>query len=237
MDPSTPPSGEGALLLQWLKKHILSQKQKESSSLASEKRSEILTGSEVLAQATYDALALVIHNTCDKVLWVEPDFRDKIDGYNKDLIESLEKHAVFVEDMEGLVPAFQGTLHALYTAHEVGTTALNFCKYISRRGKDVYEKQLNADEKVKVVAERLLQAVAAKCAAVKKGLDDGGWMDKLLESVLPDEGERERGISADVVKAMRELVDEYFMEGWAGEVVESWKDSVVGFSLLKASSL
>lgn len=178
----------------------------------------------------------MICNACDKELWSEPDVRGKIDEYNRDLIESLEKHAVFVEGMEGLVPAFQETLHALYTAHEVGTAALNFCSYISRRGKDVFGKQANTNEKVEEVAERLLKAVAAKCVAVKKGLDDGGWMDKVLESVLPDEGVGASGMSAEILKAMRELVDENFMEGWAGEVVESWKDSVVGFSLLKASS-
>ncbi|PBP18509.1 cytoskeleton organization protein (Dec1) [Diplocarpon rosae] len=229
IDPSVSSSGEASILQQWLKQHTASQDQVSSSTAGGKD----LTQSEVLAQSTYDALSLIISTACDKPLWTQPDVKDLLDGYNKDLINSLEKHLVFADQMESIVPAFQSTLHALYTAHEVGTMAIKFCSYISRRGKDVYEKQSDANKTVAAAGQKLLQVVAAKCAAVKKGLDEGGWIDKVLGSVLPDGSDEMNEVSVDIVAALRKLVDENFMEEWAGEIVESWKDSVVGFSLLK----
>ncbi|PVH88261.1 hypothetical protein DL98DRAFT_508974 [Cadophora sp. DSE1049] len=229
IDPSTPTSGEGLILQQWLKEYLNYQKKHQSSKAGSKD----LTGPEALAKSTYDAMALIIHHACDRALWTEPDIKDKLDGYNKDLAESLEKHLVIIDRMEDLVPAFASTLHALYTAHEVGTAMVNFCGYISRKGKDIYDKQAEANKTVLDLAQRLLQATIGKCAAVKKGLDEGGWIDKVLEFVLPDEAGGEQGVSSDIVEALRELLDEGFMEQWAGEVAESWRDSVTGLSLLK----
>ncbi|CAL3964286.1 unnamed protein product [Diplocarpon coronariae] len=229
IDPSVSSSGEAFILQQWLKQHLDSKKQNLPTTVIG----KYLTQAEVLAQSTYDTLALIISTACDKGLWAKPEVKVKVDGYNKDLVKSLENNLASVEHMESIVPAFQSTLHALYTAHEVGTVAVKFCSYISRRGKDVYEKQADANKAIAAVAQQLLQTVAAKCAAVKKGLDEGGWIDRVLESVLPDENGGISELSVETVAALRKLVDENFMEEWAGEVVESWKDSVVGFSLLK----
>lgn len=195
--------------------------------------SEDLTGSEALAKSTYNVMALIIHHACDRALWTEPDIKDKLDGYNKDLAEALDKHLAIIDNMESLVPAFASTIHALYTAHEVGTAMVNFCGYISRKGKDVYDKQAEANRTILDLAQRLLQTTMGKCAAVKKGLDEGGWIDKVLECVLPDETGEQEGVSSVIVEALREHLDEGFMEQWAGEVAESWRDSVTGLSLLK----
>ncbi|KAH7364272.1 N-acetyltransferase B complex non catalytic subunit-domain-containing protein [Rhexocercosporidium sp. MPI-PUGE-AT-0058] len=233
IDPSTPTSGEGLILRQWLKQYLNSQKQQQHSSTAG---SEDLTQPEALAKSTYDAMALIIHHASDRSLWTEPDIKDKLDGYNKDLAESLEKHLALIDKMEGLVPAFESTLHALYTAHEVGTAAANFCDWFSKKGKDVYDKQAEANKSVSDLGQRLLQATIGKCAAVKKGLDEGGWIDKVLECVLPEEIDGQQGASPLIVEALRDHLDEGFMEQWAGEVAESWRDSITGLSLLKAAA-
>lgn len=232
IDPSTPTNGEGLILQQWLKQYLNSQKQQQQKP-SSKVGSEDLTRLEALAKSTYDAMALIIYHASDRALWTEPDVKDKLDGYNKDLAESLEKHLAFIDKMEDLVPAFERTLHTLYTAHEVGTAAVNLCGYLSRKGKDVYDKQADANKTVLDLGQRLLQATVGKCAAVKKGLDEGGWIDKVLESVLPEETEGQQGASVSIVEALREHLDEGFMEQWAGEVAESWRDSVTGLSLLK----
>jgi N-terminal acetyltransferase B complex non-catalytic subunit len=81
--------------------------------------------------------------------------------------------------------------------------------------------------------------VTEKCATVKKGLDEGGWIDKVLESVLPDIQEASDGENAAVapiIVTFKELIEENFMEEWAGQVVESWRDSVIGFSYIMAPS-
>lgn len=96
--------------------------------------------------------------------------------------------------------------------------------------KDIPESQAKANEKIAAVAQRLLQTVAEKSAAIKKGLDEGGLIDKMLDSVLqgPD------GADASVLGKLRDSVDESHLELWAGDVVESWRDSVAGLSYLKA---
>ena len=58
-------------------------------------------------------------------------------------------------------------------------------------------------------------------------------VDKVLEFVLPEETGEQQGVSSAIVEALREHLDDGFMEQWAGEVAESWRDSVTGFSLLK----
>ncbi|KAJ5032454.1 uncharacterized protein L3040_009058 [Drepanopeziza brunnea f. sp. 'multigermtubi'] len=222
--PSTS-SGEAALLQQWLKQYLATPTPKMGA--------KDLTVAETLAQASYDALAHVLHTAYDKELNVEPDVKGRLDGWNSDLVQALEKQLKFVHEMEGVAPPLQSTLHALYTSHEVGTAALSFSAFISRQGKNiVYEKQAEASQLVKEVAEKLLAAVEEKCRGVKRAVDEGGWIDRVLECVVPDEG----GVSKDVVKELKGLVDENFMEAWAGEVVESWKDSVVGLALLKGGS-
>lgn len=192
----------------------------------------MLTVPETLSQATFEALAHILNVVCDRDLCAEPDAEANLDGWNSDLVQSLEKHVESVEEMKGLVPALQSTLHALYTAHEVGIAVLGFCAYVARQGKNVYEKQVEANTKIKETAEKLLVVVEGKCRDVKKGVDEGGWIDRVLECVLPDEGAG----GEELVKGLKELADENFMEAWAGEVVESWKDSIVGLALLKGSS-
>lgn len=221
--------GEDALLQQWLKQHVTSQAQS-----ATESDMAALTLPESLAHSAYKLMLNIIHDACNKERWAEPDIRDKIDGYNSELMESLQTHLASIDKMSHLVPAFASTLHALYIAHEVGITVLNFCSYISKGGKDVYEKQTEANKQVRDVAQRLLQAVTAKCTVIKQGHDESGWIDRVLGSVLPEDDVD--GDSLSVEKVLKELVDDNFMEAWAGEVVESWKDSIVGLSLLKEPS-
>jgi len=100
----------------------------------------------------------------------------------------------------------------LYTAHEVAVATAKACPLLPKT---------DASHKVSELAEQLRKSVDDKVLVINTGLGEGGWIDKVLESVLPEGG------------ALQELIDENFMEGWAGEVAESWNDSVVGFSYFK----
>ena len=211
----------------WLKQYLDAQKPRQSTN----REAEGMTVSEQFVADTYYAMALILRASRDQELWTETDFQTKLDKYNKDLIESLEAQLALIEGLKEPVPALGDTLHALYTAHEAGRTILNFCKYVSKQGKPFIEKQKEANAKIDELARNLLQLVVEKCAVVKKGLDEGGWIDKLLESTLP---EAQEGGDGGVVDALRELVDENFLEEWAGEVIESWREAVVGLSYLKA---
>ncbi|TVY35438.1 N-alpha-acetyltransferase 25,NatB auxiliary subunit [Lachnellula occidentalis] len=189
----------------------------------------LLTQPEELTRQIYDAMDLIIQDACDPERWSGQKFREQLDSHNKELCESLEEQRSCVANIKGPVPALSSTLHALYTGYESGKTALKFSVYLSSKGKDVQESQAEANTKIAEVAQRLLQAVADKSLAIKKGLDEGGLIDKVLDSVLqgPD------GTDASVLGKLRDSVDESHLELWAGDVVESWRDSVAGLSYLK----
>ncbi|TVY80385.1 N-terminal acetyltransferase B complex subunit arm1 [Lachnellula suecica] len=192
----------------------------------------LLTRPEELARRSYDAMNLIIQDVCDRERWADQKFQDRLDACNKDLCESLEDQLSLLGNIKGLVPALSSTLHALYSAYEVGKTATNFANFLSSRGKEIHESQIEANKKIEEVAQRLLQFIAEKSAVIKKGLDEGGWIDKVLDSVL--QGADSNGTT--VVGDLRDLVDEAHLEIWAGDIAESWKDSVIGLSYLKATS-
>jgi N-terminal acetyltransferase B complex non-catalytic subunit len=228
LDLTPEGSGEKNMLMQWLKKCLGSQKQQKFET-------EHLTRSEDLANRTYHSMATVILEACDNERWIQPDFQEKLDSQNTLLVEYLAQHVAVVEAVQDLVPAFFSILHKLYTAHEVGRAAAHFCSFLQKQGKGVSQKQIVSNKKVKEVAHQLLQVVMEKCATVKRGLDEGGWIDKVLESVLPDVQKASDGKNAGVapiIGPFKELMEENFMEEWAGQVVESWRDSVIGFSYI-----
>ena len=225
VDPSSDVAQEKEILHVWLKQYLESQKQSPPEIFGSEG----MTRSEQLAAATYHAMALILRASHDQDLWTENDFQDTLDNYNNDLCARLEEQVALVETLKEPVPAFGSTLHVLYTVHEVGRTILNLCHYLPKQSKVFLEKQREASVKIEELAGKLLQLVVDKCTFVKKGLDEGGWIDKVLECTLPNAQEGDGAI----VSSLRELLDENFLEEWAGEVVESWRDSVIGFSYLK----
>jgi N-terminal acetyltransferase B complex non-catalytic subunit len=225
VEPSSDVAQEKEILHIWLKQYLDSQKQSPSEIFGSEG----MTRSEQLTAATYHAMALILRASHDQGLWTENDFQGTLDKYNNDLCARLEEQVALVETLKEPVPAFGSTLHVLYTVHEVGRTILNLCHYLPKQSKVFLEKQREASVKIEELARKLLQRVVDKCTFVKKGLDEGGWIDKVLECTLPNAQEGDGAI----VSSLRELLDENFLEEWAGEVVESWRDSVIGFSYLK----
>lgn len=73
-------------------------------------------------------------------------------------------------------------------------------------------------------AKQVVQAVGEVSKSIKNGLDESGWIDRVLESMeVGESGEQLRG-----------LVGENFMEEWAGCMIEGWRESVTGLTLLKA---
>lgn len=223
VDPSSNVPQQQEILLLWLKQHLQSQNASKKSDLG-------MTRSEDLATATYYAMALILRASQDSER-KEDTFQKSLEKMNQELSERLQEQLALIENLQELVPAFGTTLHALYTAHEVGRTVVNFCGYLSKQSKDFVENQKVGSAKITELALRMLHLVVDKCSIVKKGLDEGGWIDKVLESALP---EAQDGISESVVGELRALLDENFLEEWAGDVVESWRDSVIGFSYLKA---
>jgi N-terminal acetyltransferase B complex non-catalytic subunit len=226
VQPTSDAKG-GKVAAQALLKSYLDAASKKFQKGDSEK---FLTEPEELARRSYDAMNLILQDVCDQERWTDQKFQDRLDAYNKDLCYSLEEQLLLVDTLKGLVPALGSTLHALYTAYEIGKIATNFANYLTSKGKDIHESQVEANKKIVEVAQHLLQGVSEKSAVIKKGLDEGGWIDKVLGSVL----QGPEGNGTTVLGELRDVVDEAHLEIWAGDVVESWKDSIEGLSYLKA---
>jgi len=213
ISPSTP-SGEYSQLQQWLKTYLASSNPDMFPNTPAQvgdktpRPKDAMTRAEGLARRVYLAIALIIDEAGG-----DQGHDGRLKGYNKNLSDALEENILLVDDLNGAVPAYFDTLHTLYTSYEVGKVVLSFTAYLTKRSK------ITQVEAIEEGGKGLLQAVEMRCAEVKKGMDEG-WIDKVLECVF-SEG-----------TLLSE--DDDFIEEWAGEVAESWREGVVGLAVLKA---
>lgn len=214
------PEGERQELLQWLQDYTSTRNYTETQG--------IYTRAEELAKQAEEAITLLVREISDKSRWTDEKFSARLDTSGATLQTALEDLTHLVESQKHIVPAFYDTLHNLYTAYDVVKTTLDVNNYVSKQSKNVPEVVKTINETMGETARKLLQVLLEKVQVVKKGLDEGGWIDKLLEGSLPEEG----SVKA-TGKVVRGLVDENFLEEWAGLVVESWGESVQGLSLIK----
>jgi hypothetical protein len=124
-------------------------------------------------------------------------------------------------------PASGKTLHCLYEAYDVGITVGRLDEYLFQARSNI---KLSKSLKL---AEQLVEATVTKATAIKKSLDQAGWIDEILKRVSredPDVLVDSASRHTDLPGALKSLVDENFMEEWAGQVVESFRDSVKGFA-------
>lgn len=198
----------------------------------SNSQDELLSFSEQFAISAFDNITHIMQLSLCAELWTTADFEKNLALHNNDLRQALEQHIAVIDAKKNLVPALSTTLHSLHTAYDVGRAILRYNKYLRQPKIRVHSSQLQSNEKLMELAGRLTQLVANKCVSIKKELDESGWIDRLLESVV--RSDEQSDASLPVVEALKELVDENFMEEWAGFVVESWRDSVVGLTYLKA---
>jgi N-terminal acetyltransferase B complex non-catalytic subunit len=232
LDPKIKELGTSQVILENLKEHLDFQK-----SIPGDQTTDRLTPSEIQTSKLYCTLAQMLCDISGSEKVTSPGFTDAIALSFKSLFDTLQGHLAILEKMQNIIPAPQPVLHAIYTAHEAGRTAVQFFWYFSRLRKEIWSKHEDNKIKLSRIAHSLLRAVADKTSMIKMGMDEGGWIDKVLEAVLPEPSERadQSKFMVEIVEAMKDLIDENFMEEWAGEVVESWRESVVGFALLKES--
>lgn len=232
LDPKSRELGNSQVVLEKLKEYLEFQR-----TIPTGQTVDKLTPSETQSSKLYHTLAQMLCDLSDSDKLTSPDFTDVIASSFKSLYDILQGHLAILEKMQNIVPAPQPVLHAIYTAHEAGRTAVQFFLYFSKLRKEVWSKHEDNKIKLSRIAHSLLRTVADKASTIKMSMNEGGWIDKVLEAVLPEpsEGDDQSKFVDEIVEAMRDLVDENFMEEWAGEVVESWRESVVGFALLKES--
>ncbi|RDW64145.1 hypothetical protein BP5796_10647 [Coleophoma crateriformis] len=191
---------------------------------------------------TFEQLALEVYILMGQVIFAAEE-HDKADtnhlrNLTKTVQISCSKLMKLLKKIstKASVPGFMSTLHPLYMAHELAIAILNFDRYfrLSGKCKCTFVAQLQASNKESVlIAERLLKEVLSISENSRKSMDESGWIDRVLDSVIDGDKDDSGEKSTTLAGAFKATVDADFMENWAGEVVESWRDSVMGLACLK----
>jgi hypothetical protein len=145
------------------------------------------------------------------------------------------------------IPGFTNTLHPLYTVYEAASLVDSVMDFII--SPLVYTSKAAKDQAkyLKTEMQKIRAQVAVTSAEVRKRMSDSGWMDLVLEEIqddLPtfvqeaDSQVQDDGQSLGDVwtpgHAITEAVGQDFLEWFAGELVNSWNESVCGLACLKS---
>lgn len=182
-----------------------------------------LTRSEASALEAYSNLASIISKACDPTASSAADFQASLEASNKSLCAKLEQHLSLIKEGQNVTPALWNTLHTLYTAYDLASVIISATKFLAHKDVKAHKSQIEQSKLLVESAKSVMEAVAQKSKEIKSGMDESGWIDRVLESM-------EVGHSGE---QLRSLAGENFMEEWAGCMVEGWRDSVIGLGLLK----
>ncbi|CAG8961090.1 hypothetical protein HYFRA_00002633 [Hymenoscyphus fraxineus] len=231
--------------------------------------STYLTKPENCARKFYEAISNILHSSLSSSFWKEQKFESRLEAHNEDLRNALSSLLELLNGIKDLTPAFGHVLHAIFTAHSLASHILSFIDFQTKiPSKEIHPSQLAANKKTEMLAREIIQKTLQMVGAIKKGMDEGGWIDRVLDSVtgaaaegaggvgeLMDGGAMEMvgaikkgmdeggwidrvldsvtGAAAEGAGGVGELMDGGAMEVWAGDLVEGWRDGVVGLGLLK----
>lgn len=160
------------------------------------------------------------------------------------------------------MPMFITTLHPLYTAHEAGTLALALADYFSKAAVWVNPEVKPSVALMNGAARKLRNLVSKKSMKVRSWMN-GPRLDWVLEQIKFEKSSNElptsrnvndideeaferingyrRDLLPDAPESMGSLLTECvspdFLESWAGELVESWRESVIGLACLRSDGL
>jgi hypothetical protein len=195
----------------------------------------------------------------DAVSTQAANFCSQIWGFMDDFIVILNDAVKGEQPDDDWMPKFITTLHPLYTAHESATLVLAVADYLSSGAVWVNPDVKPIMVHMKNFAKRLRNLISQKTRMVSRWIN-GPRLDWVLEKIksenpskdeLPSENGTEldeeaferangykRALLPDAPQTMGELLTECvspdFLESWAGELVESWRESVMGLACLKS---
>jgi N-terminal acetyltransferase B complex non-catalytic subunit len=187
----------------------------------------LISDIEDLARICHEEMTHIIVSNFGSTQWDDANFQTTLDSSNANLISRLEQALEQIKNLKAIVPAFADVLQLLYTTYDLVLITLAFCKFLGAKDKKVHSSQAAPTAKILALCQELQKVIAEKATVVKKGLDEGGWIDKVLDSVNGADGQE------TVIGELGDLVDAGRLEVWAGDLVEGWKDSCEGLMLLK----
>ncbi len=193
-----------------------------------------MTVPERSAMEAYLVMADIFIDSADTERWSDADFELWLRTQNDVFCALLDRHAAQL-DSEPSAPASWDVLHALHTAHELASAGTRMVAALTGKAKALHASQGAANEEVRRRAQALQAVVERKTARLKAKVDESGWIDRVIQTVT-NTGEDASGgddTIAAVVEPLAQTVDEGFLEAWAGDVVESWRESTGAFALLR----
>jgi hypothetical protein len=158
------------------------------------------------------------------------------------------------------IPMFMTTTHPLYTAHEAGMLALAVANYLSNATVWVNPEVKHSVDLCLKEFGQMLRNIASKKARMVMAWINGPRLDDVLAQIqserpVNDEASSEkdrvvdeeaferangykRNLLPDAPQTFGTLLTEYvspdFLENWASELVDSWRESVMGLACLKS---
>jgi hypothetical protein len=133
------------------------------------------------------------------------------------------------DDQQPRIPAFDSTLHPIYTAYEA-------CQLAQATGSFILEHNAGGEraasgfKEFQFALETLRATIMKTSRKVNSGLQKSGWLDFVKDEV---EHESTADVGSSLGPLIASTVGESFLESWAAEMVESWRDSVNGFNNFK----
>ncbi|KAA8576322.1 hypothetical protein EYC84_006456 [Monilinia fructicola] len=202
---------------------ISTELQKQVDLIKASPEGAFLTRSETSVLTAYINLATIIYKASDPTSSSTADFPSSLETSNESLKAALQEHLSLIKEAHDTTPALWNTLHTLYTSSDLASTIIQATKFLARKDVKAHKSQVEQSKGLVESATQILEAVVEKSKVIKDGLDESGWIDRVLESM------EARGPG----EQLRNLVGENFVEEWAGFVVEGWRESVTGLGLLK----
>lgn len=141
--------------------------------------------------------------------------------------------------------SYTGTeTHALACLHATATAIKHSAAFVltfhdrelarDRSGRSGLHRDVLAEMKaLGEVAGKGVAKVKGWIQKLKEGLAEGGWLDRVLDLVFGDENDDQDGEDG-VARAVEEVVGgRAGAEEWAGRVVESWREGVKGWGMVR----
>lgn len=167
------------------------------------------------------------------------------------------------EPADDWIPMFMTTTHPLYTAHEAGTLTLAVADYLSKAAIWVNQDVMHSVEHCLREFGLMLRNIVSSKARMVMTWVNGPQLDNVLAQIQSErresnEAPSEKGNGVDdeafelangykrdllpdapqtVGTLLTECVTPEFLENWASELVDSWRESAMGLACLKSDKM
>jgi hypothetical protein len=209
---------------------------------------EYVTESEAFLITVSIHLIEIVHEHCDPIGGVankiEGSIAPKFDLIKDLIVDTIGLLKVVEEDLEmarveDWIPSFGGTLHPTYTAYEIGTLVLTVAEILLKTGSFAQpEAKLNA-QSMRGSANELHEKVFKIAKKARSFVNGNAWLDWILDRLRfenvhnGDKPSRTEPAEYTISHSVMRVVGHQFCENWAGEIMDSWRESIMGFAYFK----